>query len=165
MTDGGAVRVEPTVTAAEPFDHRGVLPGQCVTCHNGVAARGLPTKHLATKVSCDTCHRTTAWKPAQFSHQGVIPGQCITCHASASANGSAGIMATGKPGDHFMTARSCDACHRTQSWLPVTYTHLSPAYAPAIDKPTCVSCHITNGEIIPRVMHGNPRVRPVPVPR
>jgi hypothetical protein len=142
--------------SALAFDHTGVLPGQCVSCHNGVAARGLPVKHLATKTSCDTCHRTTAWKPAQFSHQGVLPGQCISCHNGAKA--------TGKPGNHFVTARSCDSCHRTLGWLPVTYAHLSPAYAPAVDKPTCVSCHVTNGEMIPRLMHGNPRVRPIPVP-
>ena len=29
---------------------------------------------------------------------------------------------------------------------------------------TCVSCHLTNGEIIPRQMHSNNRNRPVPVP-
>src|SRR5437899_5723283 len=42
-----------------------------------------------TTASCDTCHRTTAWKPATFSHAGVVPGTCATCH-----NGS---RATGKP--------------------------------------------------------------------
>ena len=136
------------------FDHQGVLPGQCKTCHNGVAARGLPTKHLAVKMSCDSCHRTTAWRPAQFSHQGVVAGQCASCHT--------GVQATGKSGSHFLTARSCDSCHRTVGWLPASYTHLSAAYRPAPDKPTCVSCHVTNGEIIPRLMHGNPRLRPVP---
>jgi hypothetical protein len=138
------------------FNHQGVLPAQCLTCHNGVAARGLPPRHLATKASCDTCHRTTAWQPAQFSHQGVIAGQCTSCHNA--------VRASGKPGTHFLTARSCDACHRTLAWLPVSYSHLSPAYRAAADKPTCISCHVTNGEMIPRLMHGNPRVRPIPVP-
>jgi hypothetical protein len=139
------------------FDHQGVLPGQCKTCHNGQAARGLPAKHLANKASCDNCHRTTAWAPAQFSHNGVSFGQCLTCHN--------GVLASGRPGaTHFLTARSCDACHRTLAWVPVSYSHLSAAYRPAADKPTCVSCHVTNGEIIPRQLRGNPRVRPVPVP-
>jgi len=136
------------------FDHQGVLPGQCKTCHNGVAARGLPAKHLPVKVSCDSCHRTTAWRPAQFNHQGTVAGQCSSCHN--------GIQASGKSGSHFLTARSCDSCHRTMAWLPVNYSHLSAAYRPAADKPTCVSCHVTNGEFIPRLMHGNPRVRPIP---
>jgi hypothetical protein len=136
------------------FNHQGVLPGQCMTCHNGQAAKGKPVKHLVTRASCDTCHRTTAWKPAQFNHQGVLLGQCFTCHNGTSA--------TGKSSSHFVTARSCDACHRTIAWVPVSYSHLSPLYRAQVDKNTCVSCHITNGEIIPRQLRGGPRPRPTP---
>lgn len=138
------------------FNHQGVLPGQCNTCHNGQLAKGQPTKHVMTRLSCDSCHRNTAWTPAQFNHQGALPGQCQSCH-----NGSG---ATGKPSGHFFTTRSCDSCHRTVSWVPVTYTHMAPGYQPQVDKPTCVSCHITNGEIIPRQLRGGPRPKPIPVP-
>ncbi|MEP7295996.1 MAG: hypothetical protein ABI702_07390, partial [Burkholderiales bacterium] len=141
--------------AATTFNHQGVLPGQCQTCHNGHAATGMPAKHLATRASCDTCHRNTAWIPAQFNHQGVLPGQCFTCHN--------GTMAPGKPSSHFITARSCDACHRTIGWAPVAYSHLSASYRPQPDKPTCVSCHVTNGEIIPRQLRGGTRPKPIPV--
>ncbi|MDD5336723.1 MAG: cytochrome c3 family protein [Rhodoferax sp.] len=137
------------------FNHAGVLPGQCQTCHNGQTASGMPVKHRQTRMSCDSCHRTTAWKPAQFSHQGVVPGQCQSCHNSTSASG--------KPGGHFVTARSCDSCHRAVAWTPLSYAHLSPLYRPQADKSTCVSCHVTNGEIIPRQMRGNNRPKPVPV--
>ena len=136
------------------FNHQGVLPGQCQTCHNGQAAKGQPTKHLVTRASCDTCHRTTAWTPAQFSHAGVLPGQCQTCHNGASA--------TAKSSGHFVTARSCDACHRTIGWVPTGYSHLSPLYRAQPDKPQCVNCHITNGELIPRQLRGGPRPKPVP---
>jgi len=156
MLPGGAQLPGSALGANQVFDHHGVLPGQCLTCHNKVAARGLPPKHLDVKTSCDNCHRTTTWLPAQFSHQGVGAGQCASCHN--------GRQASGKSGTHFLTARSCDACHRTATWIPVNYSHLSAAYRPAADKPTCLSCHVTNGELIPRLMHGNPRVRPVPVP-
>ena len=132
-----------------PFSHAGVLPGQCQTCHNAQIAKGIPARHVHTTLSCDSCHRTTTWTPAQFSHQGVLPGQCQVCHNSAAA--------TGKPGRHFVTARSCDACHRTVTWVPVSYSHLSPLYQAQADKPTCVSCHVTNGELIPRIMRGNNR--------
>ena len=108
-----------------------------------------------TRLSCDTCHRNTAWTPAQFNHQGTLAGQCQSCH-----NGSG---AAGKPSGHFFTTRSCDSCHRTVAWVPVTYTHLAPGYQPQVDKPTCVSCHITNGEIIPRQLRGGPRPKPIPV--
>ena len=152
--NGGAARLLPEMPGAgsaapvpgAPFDHRGVTIGQCQTCHNGNAARGLPVRHLVTRASCDACHRTTAWTPAQFSHTGVLPSQCQTCH-----NGAAAI---GKSSGHFVTARFCDACHRTFAWVPVQYSHLSSLYRSQPDKPTCASCHITNGEIIPRQMRG-----------
>ncbi|MGZ5131279.1 MAG: hypothetical protein ACXWJ1_08320, partial [Caldimonas sp.] len=153
MPDGTPL---PPIGGAQAFDHHGVLPGQCQTCHNGQAARGQPARHLVTRASCDTCHRSTAWIPAEFSHQGVLPGQCQTCHNGSSA--------TGKSSGHFVTARSCDACHRTIGWVPVNYSHVSPLYRAAPDKTTCVSCHVTNGEIIPRQMRGGPRPRPVPGP-
>ena len=138
------------------FDHLGVQPGQCASCHNGVMAAGQPPKHLATRASCDTCHRTTAWIPAQFSHQGVALGQCQSCHNASSA--------TGKPSGHFVTARSCDACHSAIGWVPVSYSHLSPLYQPQPGKTNCVNCHVTNGEMIPRQLRGNVRPKPVPGP-
>jgi hypothetical protein len=143
-------------TAAQRFDHKGVLPAQCLTCHNGRITKGQPTKHLVSKASCDTCHRVTSWIPAQFNHEGVLPGQCFSCH-----NGSA---AAGRTSGHFVTARSCDSCHRSTAWTPASYMHLSPAYRPQPDKVGCVSCHLTNGEIIPRQMRSNDRIRPIPVP-
>jgi hypothetical protein len=147
---------EAGAAATGPFDHQGVQPAQCLTCHNGQAAKGLPNKHYQTKASCDVCHRTSAWTPAAFDHQGVLPGQCQVCHT--------GIAASPKPAAHFITSRSCDTCHRTVDWLPARYQHLSPNYRPTADKTTCVSCHITNGEIIPRQLRGTVRPKPVPGP-
>jgi hypothetical protein len=74
-----------------------------------------------------------------------------------------GVDASGRPGPHFVTVRACDSCHRPLAWTPVNYQHLSPRYQPMPEHTTCVSCHVTNGEIIPRQLHGNPRNRPVPV--
>jgi hypothetical protein len=141
--------------AAGGFDHRGVASGQCQTCHNGQLARGRPAKHFGARMSCDSCHRTTAWVPAGFSHQSVVAGQCASCHN--------GVDASGRPGPHFVTLRACDTCHRQAAWKPVSYAHVSPAYVFSPDRTTCISCHLTNGEIIPRQLHGNPRNRPVPV--
>jgi hypothetical protein len=137
------------------FDHRGVAVGQCQSCHNGQLAKGRPAKHYGSRLSCDSCHRSTAWTPAQFEHKGVVAGQCVACHN--------GVDASGRPGPHFVTVRACDSCHRPLAWTPVNYQHLSPRYQPMPEHTTCVSCHVTNGEIIPRQLHGNPRNRPVPV--
>ncbi|MDE2158649.1 MAG: hypothetical protein KGJ30_06985, partial [Burkholderiales bacterium] len=144
------------LTGTNSFDHHGVAPGQCQSCHNGQLATGRPARHYGQRLSCDSCHRTTAWRPAQFSHNATMTGQCVVCHN--------GVDAPGRPGGHFVSVRSCDACHTMLAWQPVQYQHLSPAYQPRPDKPSCISCHLTNNELIPRQMHGLPGLRPVPVP-
>ncbi|MEI6734705.1 MAG: hypothetical protein WCK94_12070, partial [Comamonadaceae bacterium] len=151
----GLLASSPLSGETTVFSHSGVLPGQCQTCHNAQTASGMPAKHLQTRMSCDACHRTSAWKPAQFNHQGVLPGQCQMCHNS--------VAASGKVAGHFITGRSCDSCHRTVAWVPVSYQHLSPLFVAQPDRSTCLSCHVTNGEIIPRQMRGNNRPKPVPV--
>jgi hypothetical protein len=140
--------------AANIFDHRGVNAGQCLSCHNGQLARARPVKHYGKRLSCDSCHRTSSWTPAQYTHTAGASGQCAVCHN--------GVDASPRPGNHFITVRACDACHRPLAWQPVQYQHLSPAYQASPERTTCVSCHITNGEVIPRQLHGNTRPRPVP---
>lgn len=155
-------RIRPNLQVGKPsrgtlgnsFDHQGVKPGQCKTCHDGKSASGMPARHLMVPNSCDTCHRTTTWTPAQFNHSGVSANTCMACHN--------GMSASGKPAGHFMTARSCDSCHKNMAWKPVTYQHMSPQYQPSGDPMNCVGCHITNGEIIPRQMRGLIRTKPIP---
>ncbi|RFO95381.1 hypothetical protein DIC66_18640 [Rhodoferax lacus] len=165
LVSPGADRLRPGILTSRPsrgslgnsFDHKGVAVGQCKTCHDGKSASGMPARHLMVSSSCDTCHRTTTWTPAQFNHSGVSPNTCQACHN--------GMGASGKPAGHFMSARSCDSCHKTMNmgWKPVNYQHLSPNYKPSPDMLTCVSCHVTNGEMIPRQMRGLTRTKPIPV--
>jgi endogenous inhibitor of DNA gyrase (YacG/DUF329 family) len=140
---------------ASDYDHVGVEAGQCKSCHDSQRATGMPPRHLMVTNSCDTCHRTSTWKPAYFNHSGITSNTCLACHN--------GMGAPAKPAGHFMTARSCDSCHKTVAWLPVSYSHLSPSYRPAPGVATCVSCHVTNSEIIPRQMRSSDRTKPVPV--
>ena len=103
----------------------------------------MPGGHLLTLLSCDVCHRTTAWTPVAYAHTGVGPGRCASCHAGP------GTWATPKPAGHFVTGRSCDKCHRsTANWLPVMYDHLSPRYRPQPGMLSCIGCHATNTEVI-----------------
>ncbi len=132
-----------TVPVAKPLAqrHAGVAPGTCASCHNGTTARARPARHVATTLSCDSCHRTTAWIPATFAHTGVAPGTCVTCH-----NGAAGST---KAASHFVTVRSCDTCHTTTTWnARVPYRHISPAYSPHSPAVRCVACHVGNGEVV-----------------
>jgi hypothetical protein len=71
----------------------------------------------------------------------VTPGTCATCHNGSSAKG--------KPSGHFVTTQSCDACHRTTAWTPVTtYSHKTAFYKAHNAGVTCASCHTTNNEVI-----------------
>jgi hypothetical protein len=76
------------VFAGARVNHAGVARGSCATCHNGTQAPGKSANHLHTTASCDTCHATTAWRPATgFDHAGVAAGSCAGCHNGAQATG------------------------------------------------------------------------------
>jgi len=113
--------------AGARFRHTGVVPGSCMTCHNGSTAQGKPANHVQTTASCDSCHRTTAWIPAGYNHAGVTPGTCATCHN--------GTTATGKHPRHIQTTASCDSCHRTTAWIPASFNHAG------VVPGTCATCH------------------------
>jgi hypothetical protein len=136
----------PTVWSIARFNHNtpglGGTPRACIRCHNGTTATGKPGNHLPTTASCDSCHSTTAWRPATFDHSTVAPGTCASCHN--------GTTATGKPSGHFVTTRSCDACHSTSRWLPVlNYSHTSPFFPSGHRASvTCDRCHTANSEVI-----------------
>jgi len=134
-----------------PYSHLGVLSGTCASCHapNGTAT-AMPANHLPTLLSCDSCHRTTAWLPALFGHAGVAAGSCANCHT--------GNWATPKPTGHMLTNRTCDTCHHsTTSWTPETYSHLDAIYSPHPASVQCVACHITNTE---QVVWKYPNLKP-----
>ncbi|MCC7200910.1 MAG: cytochrome C, partial [Gammaproteobacteria bacterium] len=127
-----------TTTAWTParFDHAGVSPGTCSSCHNGVRATGKTLNHIVTTAECDVCHSTLAWTPARFSHTGITTG-CNACHD--------GVRATGKDNGHMTTSRECVICHSTTAWTPLTFRHTSADY-PGDHRGSlaCLACHTTN---------------------
>jgi hypothetical protein len=48
-----------------------------------------------------------------------------------------------------MTTLPCELCHRTVSWTPVNYRHMSAKYPDHGRSLECVACHTTNTQIIP----------------
>lgn len=91
------------------FNHVGINPSGCNTCHNGVSAEGKPIGHIPTTMNCGTCHNVSAWLPASgVDHtQFTTATVCTTCH-----NGSA---ADGKPASHMPTTLNCGSCHAPTS--------------------------------------------------
>ncbi|HLQ11950.1 MAG TPA: cytochrome c3 family protein [Steroidobacteraceae bacterium] len=66
-----------------------------------------------------------------FDHRRVAGTACVSCHGPGS-----GI---GKPASHIATTDSCESCHTTLAWLPVTRVdHLQVRGA-------CATCH--NGTV------------------
>ena len=105
-------------------------PTQCMQCHSPggrVVSSFKPANHLPTTVNCNSCHRTTNWKPAFFTHNGVAPGSCVKCHNNS--------IVQGKPATHIPTSMSCDNCHRPVSWTSVSFRHIGVASG------TCATCH------------------------
>ena len=116
------------VAFATGYDHSGVVPGTCATCHNGTKARGKTATHIPTTQSCDTCHKSTvAFGPGTpMNHMGIVTG-CATCH-----NGS---QAKGKPATHVPTAQPCETCHKsTTTFTGAQFSHTGITTG-------CATCH------------------------
>jgi hypothetical protein len=111
------------------FNHAGVIPGSCATCHARGIGQGKPGNHIPTTASCDACHRIAAWLPATgFDHGGVAAGTCATCHGAG--------VATGKPASHIPTTASCDSCHRSfRAFRPAAMNHT------VVIAQQCKGCH------------------------
>lgn len=110
-------------------DHTG-LNGQCSTCHNGgytaQGALGKHGTHVLTSAQCDSCHSTTAWRPAGFLHEASAVNNCSSCH---------GTTARGKDASHIPDNRQCDTCHRNYvAFAPATMSHVGLAGQ-------CTVCH------------------------
>jgi hypothetical protein len=120
------------------FDHVGVVPGGCPTCHNGVSQMGKPTSgHPVTTLPCDSCHRSTAWLPAYFDHNGVAAHDCTRCHDTG------GQHFVQRPGNHIPlsagTVIQCDWCHRAgTTWTVSTFNH---AATQGVIPQQCTDCH------------------------
>ena len=153
----------------------------CTSCHVGETYKGTPTAcygchkndfeatddpdHVAGGFSttCETCHSTNGWKPANIDHDAFWPltgkhktADCSDCHTSASyADAPKECFGCHKPDydgakspDHakekFPT--TCETCHTTMEWEPSIFDH--EAVWPLTGKHStadCSSCH-ENGQ-------------------
>jgi hypothetical protein len=118
-----------TFTGAK-FDHLGVTPSSCASCHNGSTTTGKPSGHIPTQAACSTCHKTSGWVPATgMDHSGMTAAtNCASCHNGSSA--------TGKAATHIPTAVNCISCHSTNGWKPTAWNH---SQMPVANQ--CATCH------------------------
>jgi hypothetical protein len=117
--------LQPRSTPTSLATRTGSAPQTPLAARNGAppvsAADPAPTS--GARPSAPVAASFAAGAP--FSHAAAASTPCATCHNGAS----------GKPAAHLLTSGSCQSCHTTLAWLPVTrvdHTQVSG---------TCVSCH------------------------
>ena len=149
------------------FNHVGLAPGSCLTCHNGTAATGKPSGHLTTTDSCDGCHKTTSWKqltaggtmpanhlpttqscslchnqsnfiPGAMNHAGIVAG-CASCH---SGQAFAGVSPLSIPVNHMPTSMPCETCHSMTNFTSFVIPAMSMSHAGIVTG--CANCHNGN---------------------
>ena len=140
------------------------VPTTCVGCHDADRRTPQSPNHLdaAFSTACDSCHTTSAWKPAAFDHR-VFPldgahasAACASCHTDSAnpskAKGKTCFECHGaersKPSlpNHLASGfpTDCVACHTTRVWKPASFDH-DQYFVTSRGKHSnlsCATCHI-----------------------
>ncbi|QQR75467.1 MAG: hypothetical protein IPJ17_07810 [Holophagales bacterium] len=139
-------------------------PKDCYSCHRTNFEGTRDPNHVSAgfATACQTCHTTTAWRPAQsFDHAAtgfVLDGghrsvACASCHKSGYAGTSRECYACHRSSyegtrDPNHVAGSfptvCQQCHSTSAWRPAqNFDHARTAFPldGAHRTVDCSSCH------------------------
>ena len=132
-------------------------PGELsATTNPNHKASGFPT-------TCETCHTTGAWRPANFDHQTTrfpLTGahrrvDCAKCHVGRPATPArptdcyachqANYEATTNP-NHVAAGfpTTCESCHTTSAWRPANFDHQTTRFplTGAHTRVDCAKCHV-----------------------
>jgi len=141
----------------------------CVSCHlkdfQGTTNPNHVTGGFAQ--TCESCHNTSAWQPAQFDHSKsafplngahmVPPRQCADCHVNNNYN----ITSTAcischqtdynnatTPVPHTGFPTTCEQCHDTTQWSDGKFDHSTTGFvltnAHMVPPRACTDCHVNN---------------------
>ena len=136
-------------------------PRECYACH-WTRNQKDPWK-LRLGQTCEQCHNTSTWKPANWSHssspaiwpltglhnttacttchvnyQPVAGRDCYSCHrARYDATTNPNHRASGFP-------TTCEQCHRTSAWRPATFSHTRFPLTGLHTTVECAKCHLNN---------------------
>ena len=130
-----------------PTTHAGA-PTVCAGCHT------KPASHIpVASTVCQTCHATTAWKPATFDHSAAkfkLIGAhatlaCASCHKGGVYSGlpTACIGCHVQAGIHSpLYPATCTSCHTPKGWKTITYKgpHTFPKFHNGAAG-RCLTCH------------------------
>jgi len=141
----------------------------CVTCHMKDFQNTTNPNHVAGGFAqtCETCHTTSAWQPAQFDHSKsafpltgshtVPPRQCTDCHVNNNYNitnttcischqNDYNKATTPVPHSGFPT--TCQQCHDTVQWTDGKFDHSTTGFTltgmHTVPPRQCTDCHVNN---------------------
>ena len=149
------------------FDHsKAVFPltgahidAACKSCHTS-GWKGTPTACVSchTKddqhkgqfgTDCQTCHSTSAWRPATFDHSrssfkltgAHVNTACKSCHTSGWKGTPTACASCHRDAHGGQFGSSCSTCHSTSAWRPASYNgpHSFPMTHGRAD--SCSDCH------------------------
>ena len=137
-------------------------PTECNACHNQDYQATTNPNHITAGIpnTCEVCHSTTAWSPAQFDHsitQFPLTGShisvaCATCHTNGYTGTSSECYACHQQDFESTTdpnhvaanyPHDCEVCHNTSNWQDATFDHnitqfpLTGAHVTV----ACATCH------------------------
>ncbi|HTT21516.1 MAG TPA: hypothetical protein VMG82_21485, partial [Candidatus Sulfotelmatobacter sp.] len=141
----------------------------CVTCHLKDYQGTTNPNHVAQGFSqtCDTCHNTGAWQPAQFDHSKsgfpltgshtVPPRTCTDCHVNNNYNitvmtciscHQTDFNNATSPVPHLGFPTTCQQCHDTVQWTDGKFDHSTTGFTltgmHTVPPRTCTDCHVNN---------------------
>ena len=139
-------------------------PSDCVGCHLRDFQKTTNPNHVTFNFpqTCQTCHGTNAWQPANFDHNSVgfpLTGghanrQCTQCHVNGNYNLNSAACNTchmkdynGTTNPNHLQAKfptSCQQCHSIISWGNATFNHSATGFAltGAHQNLPCTQCHV-----------------------
>ncbi len=137
-------------------------PTACVDCHRPAFDATTQPNHAAAGFpqTCETCHTTAQWTPAQFDHSGFpLTGKhadvtCTSCHVGGKFAELGTACASCHLPDFQKTTnpnhasagfpQTCETCHTTTQWQGAVFDHNTTAF-PLTGKHTatsCATCHV-----------------------
>jgi Zn finger protein HypA/HybF involved in hydrogenase expression len=144
----------------------------CVSCHLKDFTNASNPNHaqMGFAQTCESCHTTAAWSPAQFDHSksgfpltgahtvpprtctdvGCHAGNnfnltqttCVSCHLKDFTNASNPNHAQGG------IPQTCQVCHSTSAWQPASFDHSKSGFpltgSHTVPPRQCADCHVNN---------------------